>query len=80
MLFPVINADGHVRVARGDYCARSNRRGVDLNRNWADHWQNNSNEEARLIDAYGGSQPFSEPETLILKKEATKFKVIHRTR
>ncbi len=37
----VINANplGRLEVEKGDFCKRTNEHGVDLNRNWDDHWQ-----------------------------------------
>ena len=39
----------------GDYCLRTNEHGVDINRNWDDHWEPNDNTETN-----SGSFPFSE--------------------
>ena len=60
----------------GDYCVRSNENSVDLNRNWGDHWLNEtSSAEAIRKQAFGGNHAFSEEETLILKRVASEFKV-----
>uniref|UniRef100_A0A182RH96 Peptidase M14 domain-containing protein n=1 Tax=Anopheles funestus TaxID=62324 RepID=A0A182RH96_ANOFN len=43
--------------------------GVDLNRNWAYHWQQASDPMYRnpCSDSYAGTEPFSEPETRALR-------------
>lgn len=68
----VVNANPVSRkaVEAGDFCLRGNEHHVDLNRNWNDHWVNTS--------SYGpetnpGQRPFSEPETVILKKLVESF-------
>lgn len=70
VLFPNINWAGRQQVEAGRYCVRANPGGVDLNRNWGDHWQsslatNNQNP---------GSRPFSEAETRMLRSFATSWK------
>ena len=67
---------GRERVEYGDYCVRSNENSVDLNRNWGDHWLNETNSpDAIRKQAFGGNHPFSEEETLVLKRVAADFKV-----
>lgn len=74
-LFPNINQSGRKKVEAGQYCVRSNENGVDLNRNWDDHWKEDENRvEARAIQSSGGSRPFSELETVILKGFSDKYK------
>lgn len=63
-------------LVTGEYCLRSNQHGVDLNRNWDAHWTDD-HQNAAAIDSqsFGGSRPFSELETQILKSAANEFKV-----
>lgn len=66
IMYPVVNVDGRRIVERnGDYCRRTNARGVDLNRNWNDHWTRSSPLDP---DQYGGAVEFSEDETNILRR------------
>merc|ERR1719253_1052180 len=65
-------------VEGGEYCTRTNENGVDLNRNYGFHWQ----EEKETDDEHGvgskagkpveafssGSSAFSEPETRIVRR------------
>lgn len=59
---PLINQDG---------CAantRNNANGVDLNRNWdTPDWQADAQAAVGLVVGAGGPQPFSEPETQLLR-------------
>jgi hypothetical protein len=70
----VLNANPYSRqkVEGGQYCLRTNPDGVDLNRNWNDHWQHQA--ASGFDDSNPGPKPFSEPETRILKRLVTKFK------
>lgn len=70
LIFPNINAFSRRSVEHGTYCLRSNPRGVDLNRNWGDHWEPGDSD----TDHYGGPSAFSEPETRILRDVALAFK------
>lgn len=71
-MVPIVNPDGHKLVMEeGDLCHRTNGRNVDLNRNWGDHWVHSSTLEK---DTFGGNEPFSEPETQLLKEDATQYK------
>ena len=39
VIYPVVNVGGRRAIEeQGLYCLRTNREGVDLNRNWDDHW------------------------------------------
>ncbi len=49
----------------GDYCKRTNTNGVDLNRNWNDHWKESA--KGGQEGVYGGDRVFSEDETTIIK-------------
>ena len=74
LLFPAVNLQGRLRVERnGDYCLRVNKNGVDLNRNWAEHFAppSSSADEAQVNP---GSSPFSEPETRVLRDTAHEFR------
>jgi LysM repeat protein len=62
-LIPCMNPDGYA-AGRG-LAARTNSRGVDLNRNWDYQWQITATHGTRPISA--GSAPFSEPETAALR-------------
>ena len=61
-IFPNINVDGRKLVEQGHYCHRTNKRGVDLNRNWDAAWESGGTKETAP-----GSGPFSEPETKLLR-------------
>ncbi|CAE7381482.1 Cpa5 [Symbiodinium microadriaticum] len=71
---------GIVSVQRkGDWCLRVGPGGVDLNRNWDEHWQG---DESFGGDTNPGRLPFSEPETQLLKElvsdfQPTTFLTIH---
>ena len=59
---PLINQDGCVANTR------NNANGVDLNRNWdTPDWQADAEAAAGVIVGSGGSHPFSEPETRLLR-------------
>jgi len=66
----VLNGNPHSRfkVEDGDYCLRTNPRGVDLNRNWDVMWTPSKDD-----DTNAGPHPFSEPETRIFKSLVEKF-------
>ncbi len=63
-LVPNANPDGYARGASDD--GRLNGNGVDLNRNWDHNWQEYSPWWGNHT-MYGGSSPFSEPETRALR-------------
>jgi hypothetical protein len=70
----VLNSNPHSRqrVEDGHFCLRVNPSGVDLNRNWDEHYhQDESSEEAG--ESYSGAKPFSEPETRIVKRLVTEY-------
>lgn len=77
----VLNANPGSRatVEQGDWCLRVNPNGVDLNRNWDEHWEGDA---SYGTDTNPGQGPFSEAETQLLKKlvssyEPTTFLTIH---
>lgn len=61
------NPNSREKVEEGDYCLRVNGNGVDLNRNWAEHWEPEASEFAS-VDTNPGPHAFSEPETNIFKE------------
>jgi len=73
LILPNINADGRARVEHGEYCVRGNGHGVDLNRNWNDHWELGA-DASKKLQSWGGKAPFSEPETQILRSIADEYK------
>jgi murein tripeptide amidase MpaA len=67
---PVVNPDGFAFTQSNNRLWRKNRRvnsdntrGVDLNRNWADHWGGGGASPDPSSDTYRGTAAFSEPET-----------------
>jgi len=69
----VLNANPRSRkkVEAGEYCTRTNPSGVDLNRNWDEHFEQAS--AGFGDDSNPGPAPFSEPETRILKQVVTDY-------
>jgi len=69
----VLNANprSRLKVEQGDFCIRTNPSGVDLNRNWDEMWTNTA---AMGVITDPGPEPFSEPETKILKRLAEDFR------
>jgi len=67
LIFTNIGVNSRKLVEKGRYCLRVNQNGIDLNRNWKDHWaaKGDSSEVAP------GKKPFSQDETKILR-DATK--------
>lgn len=69
LAFPLLNVDGY-RQVEADLRAgrrrwrRSNRNGVDLNRNWPTHFKKRARILGRFLKGYnhGGPHPLSEPE------------------
>jgi len=67
---PMANPDGYSYTWNTNRLWRKNRRpnvggtyGVDLNRNWDDHWGGLGSSDLPSSDTYRGTAPFSEPET-----------------
>jgi len=70
VIVPVVNPDGYDWSWTNSRLWRKNRRantggsfGVDLNRNWDDHWCQQGASRTPSSDTYCGTAPFSEPET-----------------
>jgi len=70
VIIPVANPDGYVWTWTNYRLWRKNRRvntggsyGVDLNRNWANHWCESGASRTPSSDTYCGTGPASEPET-----------------
>jgi len=67
---PLVNVDGYNYAWTTDRLWRKNRRenvgstyyGVDLNRNWNDHWGGQGSSPNPSSETYRGTGPFSEPE------------------
>jgi len=74
---PLVNPDGYAFTWTGanNRLWRKNRRlnsggtyGVDLNRNWDDHWGGQGASHTPSSDTYCGTAPFSEPESTAVSK------------
>jgi murein tripeptide amidase MpaA len=77
---PMVNPDGYVYTWGGtsQRLWRKNRRlvtgttyGVDLNRNWNDHWGGEGSSGTPSSDTYRGTAPFSEPESTAVSNYVT---------
>ncbi|KAK9761651.1 hypothetical protein K7432_013302 [Basidiobolus ranarum] len=73
IIIPVSNPDGYEYTWNGDRLWRKNRRsngsgsyGVDLNRNWPDHWNKGGSSTSPNSDTYMGPSASSEPEVKAL--------------
>jgi hypothetical protein len=80
VIIPTLNPDGYVWTWTNYRLWRKNRRpntggsfGVDLNRNWANHWCENGASRTPSSDTYCGTGPFSEPETKTIETATTKY-------
>mmetsp|Transcript_19013 Transcript_19013/g.34563 ORF Transcript_19013/g.34563 Transcript_19013/m.34563 type:complete len:330 (-) Transcript_19013:2319-3308(-) len=76
----VANPHSRRKVEGGDYCLRTNEHGVDLNRNWDDHWV--SEDCSYGSETCPGPHPFSEVESVEVKDllhefEADLFLTVH---
>jgi len=83
IVVPTCNPDGYEYSWTRDRMWRKNRRnngngiyGVDLNRNWEDHWGGPGSSPNPSSDTYHGKGPFSEPETEALSNYIQKQGVI----
>jgi len=72
-IVPMVNPDGYVYSWNTYRLWRKNRRnngggvyGVDLNRNWNDHWGGSGSSGTPSSDTYRGKSPFSEPESMFV--------------
>lgn len=71
IIVPLVNPDGYEYTWTNERLWRKNRRvnggtsyrGVDLNRNWGNHWGGSGSSSSPSSDTYRGTAPFSEPET-----------------
>lgn len=61
----IANPKSRRKVEGGAYCLRMNENGVDLNRNWDDHWEEGDCSESS--DTCPGPHPFSEEESTEVK-------------
>eukprot|EP01111_Echinosteliopsis_oligospora_P014984 TRINITY_DN5784_c0_g1_i2.p1 TRINITY_DN5784_c0_g1~~TRINITY_DN5784_c0_g1_i2.p1 ORF type:complete len:403 (-),score=89.33 TRINITY_DN5784_c0_g1_i2:63-1271(-) len=72
-IVPLSNPDGYLYSWSSSRLWRKNRRannggtyGVDLNRNWNDHWGGEGSSGTPSSDTYRGTKAFSEPETVAI--------------
>jgi hypothetical protein len=70
ILVPIVNVYGRKIVEQGNYCKRTNEHNVDLNRNWASHWDATTHGEEQSP----GDKPFSEWQTRVLRDLILKIK------
>jgi len=70
VVVPIVNPDGYTYTWSTNRLWRKNRRanqggsyGVDLNRNWDDHWGGQGSSGTPTSDTYRGTSAFSEPES-----------------
>jgi len=80
VIVPLSNPDGYEFAFTGDRLWRKNRRrntggsfGVDLNRNWNEHWGGGGSSSTPTSDTYRGTAAFSEPESLAISNYITSF-------
>jgi len=66
------NPGSRSKVETGDFCLRVDPSGVDLNRNWDEHWQPGAVLDP--VDTNPGPEAFSEPETRIFKELVENYK------
>ncbi|KAJ9465820.1 hypothetical protein DIPPA_32540 [Diplonema papillatum] len=78
---PVLNPDGYRYTWSTNRMWRKNRRsnadgsfGVDLNRNYDDHWGRCGSSAVPSSDTYRGTGPFSEPETRAVERLFADYK------
>ncbi|KAJ3043018.1 hypothetical protein HDV00_005925 [Rhizophlyctis rosea] len=77
VIVPVMNADGYEYTWANNRLWRKNRRplgdffgsvGVDLNRNWPEHWGEDGASNSPYSEVYQGPSAGSEPEVQVLRK------------
>lgn len=75
---PLVNPDGYNFSWTSNRLWRKNRRhnsggsyGVDLNRNWNDHWGGEGSSHTQTSDTYCGTRAFSEPESTAVSNYVT---------
>ncbi|MCC5824238.1 MAG: hypothetical protein JJU44_13230, partial [Planctomycetes bacterium] len=80
VIVPMANPDGYLYSWTNNRYWRKNRRqnnasdfGVDLNRNWGFEWGGAGSSGNPSSDIYRGTDPFSEPETQVLRDLALSF-------
>ena len=80
-IVPVLNTDGYLYTWSTNRMWRKNRKnngdgsfGVDLNRNWADHWGLCGSSSNPSSDTYRGTGPFSESESAAIRDLFAKLK------
>jgi len=70
VIVPIVNPDGYEYTWTDDRLWRKNRgqdgSGVDLNRNWSDHWGDGGSSTDPNDETYMGPSAFSEPETTVV--------------
>jgi len=79
VIVPLSNPDFYEDAHTNERLWRKNRRkntggsfGVDLNRNWNDHWGGSGSSGIPTSDTYRGTAAFSEPESLVISDFITK--------
>jgi len=79
-IVPLANPDGYEYAWTKERLWRKNRRrnsdgtyGVDLNRNWDEHWGGGGSSGVPSSDTYRGTKAFSEPESATLSKFVTEL-------
>ena len=80
VIVPVGNPDGYLYTWSDERYWRKNRRdngdgtfGVDINRNWGYEWGGSGSSSYTDSNTYRGTEPFSEPETRVLRNTALGF-------
>jgi len=80
VIVPMSNPDGYEYAFTNERLWRKNRRkntggtfGVDLNRNWNDHWGGEGSSGTPSSDTYRGTSAFSEPESLLISQYISKM-------
>lgn len=66
-VFIILSASPDAPVAPGAYSGRLNANGVDINRNWDCDWATDTRWQGELKRGSGGTAPFSEAESRILR-------------